>query len=780
MIGYDAPRGAATHDDVASPLADYRKARCIESTNCVLAGNARQVMRHGRERRLSSTTVAVRRYGKLLQIECRGFPKIGQAWSMVSPCVVVPVSGFMATNPPSRSGIGTAVSNMALSRMHEAVGGATAAVYSLDRRTVDSKRGRPARTWAAGPQVFKRARRTSRPRRHLQLAGAPFLASRASRAPVGRRPTGLSRRSRRTSRPCRHLQLAGAPPFLGSRASRPPVGRRPTGLSRRSGRTSRPRRHLQPAGAPFLASRASRPPRPEAGNGQTAAGSPVCPGGQGAPRARADASSLSERLSWDRGRPARLWAAGPPVCPGGQGAPRARADASGLPERLSWDRGRPARLWAAGPPVCPGGQGAPRARADTSSSPERLSWDRGRPARPGRRPAMDNPPQAHRFVQAVKAPLAPAPTPPACRSAFPGIAGVPPACGPQAHRFVQAVRVHLAPVPAPPAWRSAFPGIAGVPPAPAGGRQWTTRRRPTGLSRRSGRPSRPRRHLQPAGAPFLGSRASRPPRPEAGNGQPAAGHRFVQAVRVHLAPAPTPPACRSAFPGIAGVPPAPAGGRQWTTRRRPTGLSRRSRRPSRPRRHLQLAGAPFLGSRASRPPVGRRPTGLSKRSGCTSRPCRHLQLAGAPFLGSRASRPQVGRRPTGLSRRSGRTSRPRRHLQPAGAPFLGSRASRPPRPEAGNGQPAAGSANSDSRAMPGRMHRGAHPLGSRASRPHVGRRPGRAATPTPCHRHQPARTRRGPAEAPSPISTSPAPCSSSPSVWPTRSPPASWRGGGRS
>ena len=192
--------------------------------------------------------------------------------------------------------------------------------------------------------------------------------------------------------------IAGVPPApAGGRQWT--TRRRPTGLSKRSRRPSRPRRPLHLAGVPpFLGSRASRPPRPEAGNGQPAEGPPACPSGQGAPRARADTSSLPERLSWDRGRPAR---------------PRPEAG-----------NGQPAE----GPPACPSGQGAPRARAGPSILPEcRLSWDRGRPARPGRRPAMDNPPQAHRFDQAVKAHFAPTPTPQACRSAFPGIAGVPPA-----------------------------------------------------------------------------------------------------------------------------------------------------------------------------------------------------------------------------------------------------------------------------------------------------------------------------------------------------------------
>ena len=47
----------------------------------------------------------------------------------------------------------------------------------------------------------------------------------------------------------------------------------------------------------------------------------------------------------------------------------------------------------------------------------------------------------------------------------PGSAGVPPASGPKAHRC--------------------FPGTRASRPHPAGGRQWTTRRRPTGVSKRA-------------------------------------------------------------------------------------------------------------------------------------------------------------------------------------------------------------------------------------------------------------------------------------------------------
>ena len=112
----------------------------------------------------------------------------------------------------------------------------------------------------------------------------------------------------------------------------------------------------------------------------------------------------------------------------------------------------------------------------------------------------------------------------------------------------------------------------------------------------------------------------------------------------------------------------------------------------------------------------------------TAAPQARPNASRSPPPGSRASRPHRAAGPPVCPSGQRRTSRPRRHLQLAGAPFLGSRASRPPR--------AAGPANSDSRAMPGRTHRGAHP-GSRASRPH------RAAGPANSDsRAMPGRTHR--------------------------------------
>ena len=63
----------------------------------------------GRKQRL-----AVRLQWEFLQIELRRFRRFAKASSMVSPWVVVPVSGFIAVNPPSRAGTSTAVSCMDL------------------------------------------------------------------------------------------------------------------------------------------------------------------------------------------------------------------------------------------------------------------------------------------------------------------------------------------------------------------------------------------------------------------------------------------------------------------------------------------------------------------------------------------------------------------------------------------------------------------------------------------------------------------------------------------
>ena len=538
------------------------------------------------------------------------------------------------------------------------------------------------------------------------LAQSPALLARLASAPAGP--------ARRSARPG-----ARATPWDRGRPARLNTG----GPSAHGGRDARdPRKGATPSiERGYRAPVCNRGPSEPGSGAKTAAAS-----GHANSHALGHARSNAPQPPWDRGRPARP---GPQARPTATAAPclakRTAEPTPGIagvppaPGRRPGQQRQPHHAWPNAPRSPPGIAGVPPApgrrpgqqrqpRHARSHAPRSPPWDRGRPARPGRRPAMDNPPQARPTATAASCLVEPIAEP--------------------------------------------TPGIAGVPPAPAGGRQWTTRRRPTGLSKRSRRPSRPRRHLQlPGASPFLGSRASRPPwaagPPDcpSGQGAPRAhadtssfperrlswdrgrparrgpqAHRFVQAVKAPLAPAPAPPACRSAaFPGIAGVPPAVG--------RRPTGLSKRSRRPSRPRRHLQLAGAPSLGSRASRrlwakgPPVC--PSGqgaLRAHAGTSSLPERlswdrgrpaRLWAAGPPvcpsgqgapralstppacrsaFPGIAGVPPAVGRRPTGLPKRSRRTSRPRRHLQLAGAPFLGSRASRPPRPEAGNGQPAEG------------------------------------------------------------------------------------------
>ena len=159
-------------------------------------------------------------------------------------------------------------------------------------------------------------------------------------------------------------------------------------------------------------------------------------------------------------------------------------------------------------------------------------------------------------------------------------------------------------------------------------------------------------------------------------------------------------------PGIAGVPPAPAGGRQWTTRRRPG----QQRQP----RHAR--------SNASRsPPSGRPGQPAAGPANSDSRAMRSTHR-GIPLDRGRPPAPAGGRRWT-TRRRPGQQRQPRHARSNASrSPPLGSRASRPPRLEAGNGQPAAGPGNSDSRAMSGRTHRGAHPWDrGRPARP--GRRP---------------------------------------------------------
>ena len=125
------------------------------------------------------------------------------------------------------------------------------------------------------------------------------------------------------------------------------------------------------------------------------------------------------------------------------------------------------------------------------------------------------------------------------------------------------------------------------------------------------------------------------------------------------------------FPGARASRPHPAGGRQWTTRRRPTGVSKRARCPrSRARRRAERVSP---GARATRPQVGRRPTGVFKRAGCPR--SRERRRADRSSLGARATRPQVGRRPTGeLKRARCPRSRARRRAERVS---LGARATRP-------------------------------------------------------------------------------------------------------
>ena len=167
------------------------------------------------------------------------------------------------------------------------------------------ERGRPARTWAEGPPVFKRARCPRSQERHR-------LSHRLSRGDSTRSTHAGSRSVPGT---------AGAP--QGARASRPQVGRRPTGV--------------------------------QAGK------MPALPG-----KAPPVSSSLPKRLDAldprrpplgprDRGRPARKWAAGPQVfkrarCPRSQERHR-------LSHRLS--RSDSTRSTHAGPRSVPGTAGAP-------------------------------------------------------------------------------------------------------------------------------------------------------------------------------------------------------------------------------------------------------------------------------------------------------------------------------------------------------------------------------------------------------------------------------------
>ena len=197
-------------------------------------------------------------------------------------------------------------------------------------------------------------------------------------------------------------------------------------------------------------------------------------------------------------------------------------------------------------------------------------------------------------------------------------------------------------------------------PHPAGGRQWTTRRGPTGVPGSACVPPAP------------GRRPAMDDRPKA--------HRCVQAGKMPALPGKAPPVSSylpkrldaldprgpRSVPGTACVPLGPrascgppACGPQWArhrwlflgspaTRRVPPAVGRRP------------TGV-FLGARASRPHEGRRPTGVPGSAGVPAcgpkahrcswergRPARMWAEGPQVFLGARASRPHVGRRPTGV------------------------------------------------------------------------------------------------------------------------------------
>ena len=115
----------------------------------------------------------------------------------------------------------------------------------------------------------------------------------------------------------------------------------------------------------------------------------------------------------------------------------------------SWERGRPARMWAVGPPVCSCGQDArgPRERRRA----ERFLGVRAARPHVGRRPT--------RVFMRARCPRSQGKAP--C-GAVPGSAGGPPAHGPKAHPWVQAGKMPALPGKAP---CGAVPGSAGGPPS---------------------------------------------------------------------------------------------------------------------------------------------------------------------------------------------------------------------------------------------------------------------------------------------------------------------------
>ena len=191
------------------------------------------------------------------------------------------------------------------------------------------ERGRPARKWAKGPQVFKRARcpRSQEKRRlpHRLSRGDSIHAARA-RSPGPRAPPGS----------------AGVPP-----ASGPKAHRCSSGQDARAPRKS--------AACLIVSPEATRPTRPPLGPRDRVRP----PGSAGVPpasgpkahrcvfkRARCPRSQERHRLSHrlSRGDSTRSTHAAPARPPGPRAPP--------------WERVRPARKWAEGPPVCSSGQDA--------------------------------------------------------------------------------------------------------------------------------------------------------------------------------------------------------------------------------------------------------------------------------------------------------------------------------------------------------------------------------------------------------------------------------------
>ena len=271
---------------------------------------------------------------------------------------------------------------------------------------------------------------------------------------------------------------------------------------------------------------------------------------------------------------------------------------------------------------------------------------------------MDDPPKAHPWVQAGKMPALPGKAP--TRSGFPWDRGRParnrpeagngrPAEGPPVGSSGQDAR---APRKGTHAERVSL-GPRASRPQPAAGRQWTTRRRPTGGFKRARCPRSQERH--PRGAGFPGS-AGVPPaagrrpamddppkahrcveagkmpalpgkaptrsgfpwdrerparnRPQAGNGRPAKGPPVGSSGQDARAPRKGTHAERVSL-GPRASRPQPAGGGQWTTRRRPTRGFKRARCPR------SQGKMPALPGGDARAPGGRCPRsrGFVRRSG---------------------------------------------------------------------------------------------------------------------------------------------------------------------